>query len=209
MSSEAAYFPGALANAPEAESAAASELEMPAGTQSKVSAVLVRTAETADDHLMEQVRDGSKDALALLFRRHARSVRNVAYRILRDEAEADGNTLLPADDNLREKCCSLKSLRATEPSGKIDCSIPVERVRFHEPRPVAVQKLFDTAHAVQPVSEEFEDASGRDREPLPQGKQLTRRWHVAELPHIHQQTLAQFEIAERRARNYVRRRSAK
>jgi RNA polymerase sigma-70 factor (ECF subfamily) len=89
MSSEAAYFPGALANAPEAGSTAASALEMPASTQSKVSEVLVRTAEAADDHLMEQVRDGSKDALALLFRRHARSVRNVAYRILRDEAEAD------------------------------------------------------------------------------------------------------------------------
>ncbi len=89
MSSEAAYFPGALANAPEAGSAVASAPEMPASTQSKVSEVLARAPETADDHLMEQVREGSKDALALLFRRHARSVRNVAYRILRDEAEAD------------------------------------------------------------------------------------------------------------------------
>jgi RNA polymerase sigma-70 factor (ECF subfamily) len=39
--------------------------------------------------LLEQVRDGAKEALGVLFRRHARSVRNVAYRILRNEAEAD------------------------------------------------------------------------------------------------------------------------
>jgi RNA polymerase sigma-70 factor (ECF subfamily) len=38
---------------------------------------------------MEQVRQGTKDALSLIFRRHARAVRNVAYRILRNEAEAD------------------------------------------------------------------------------------------------------------------------
>lgn len=93
MSSEAAYFPDALANAPEACSAAASALEMPTDTQSKASDVHVRTgdrtAEAADDYLMEQVREGSRDALALLFRGHTRAVRNVAYRILRDESEAD------------------------------------------------------------------------------------------------------------------------
>jgi RNA polymerase sigma-70 factor (ECF subfamily) len=45
--------------------------------------------EISDELLLRQVRDGKKEALALLFRRHARAVRNVAYRILRDEAEAD------------------------------------------------------------------------------------------------------------------------
>ena len=38
---------------------------------------------------MEQIRDGGREAVTVLFRRHARAVRNVAYRILRDEAEAD------------------------------------------------------------------------------------------------------------------------
>ena len=38
---------------------------------------------------MEQIREGSRGALALLFRKHTRAVRNVAYRILRDEGEAD------------------------------------------------------------------------------------------------------------------------
>jgi len=35
------------------------------------------------------VGNGVKKALAILFRRHARAVRNVAHRILRNEAEAD------------------------------------------------------------------------------------------------------------------------
>ena len=50
---------------------------------------LSRIYELSDELLLEQIRDGAKEALGLLFRRHARSVRNVAYRILRNEAEAD------------------------------------------------------------------------------------------------------------------------
>jgi RNA polymerase sigma-70 factor (ECF subfamily) len=43
----------------------------------------------SDEQLLEAVGGGSKDALSLLFRRHARVVFNVAWRILRDESEAD------------------------------------------------------------------------------------------------------------------------
>jgi RNA polymerase sigma-70 factor (ECF subfamily) len=39
--------------------------------------------------LLRRIRDGESEALSVLFRRHARSVRSVAHRILRDEAEAD------------------------------------------------------------------------------------------------------------------------
>ena len=42
-----------------------------------------------DEFLLEQVAEGNREALGILFRRHARLVRNVALRILRDEAEAD------------------------------------------------------------------------------------------------------------------------
>jgi RNA polymerase sigma-70 factor, ECF subfamily len=42
-----------------------------------------------DEDLLKQACDGSREALSLLFRRHALSVRNVAQRILRNEAEAD------------------------------------------------------------------------------------------------------------------------
>ena len=49
-----------------------------------------RTAVTPSDELLiEQLRNKSQDALALLFRRYARIVRSVAFRILRDPAEAD------------------------------------------------------------------------------------------------------------------------
>lgn len=42
----------------------------------------------SDETLLEAVGKGSRDALALLFRRHARAVFHVAWRILRDESEA-------------------------------------------------------------------------------------------------------------------------
>lgn len=45
--------------------------------------------EPTDEQLLLQVRSGSRDALGLLFRRHARAVFHVAWRILRDESEAD------------------------------------------------------------------------------------------------------------------------
>lgn len=43
----------------------------------------------SDEELLEDVGNGSKDALGALFRRHGHAVLNVAWRILRDTAEAD------------------------------------------------------------------------------------------------------------------------
>jgi RNA polymerase sigma-70 factor (ECF subfamily) len=43
----------------------------------------------SDELLMEQVRQGTMEALVPLFRRHAHAVRSVAARILRNDAEAD------------------------------------------------------------------------------------------------------------------------
>jgi RNA polymerase sigma-70 factor (ECF subfamily) len=48
-----------------------------------------RISDETDELLLQQVCDGAREALGILFRRHAPAVRNVAYRILRDEAEAD------------------------------------------------------------------------------------------------------------------------
>ncbi|HJT71924.1 MAG TPA: sigma-70 family RNA polymerase sigma factor [Terriglobales bacterium] len=45
--------------------------------------------ELSDEALMVRVCDGDKEALAALFRRYARVVRGVAYRVLRDASEAD------------------------------------------------------------------------------------------------------------------------
>ena len=43
----------------------------------------------SDEKLLALICEGHKDALALLFRRYARAVRGVAYRVLRDTSEAD------------------------------------------------------------------------------------------------------------------------
>jgi RNA polymerase sigma-70 factor (ECF subfamily) len=45
--------------------------------------------EASDDALISRLCEGDKDALALLFRRYARTVRGIAYRVLRDTSEAD------------------------------------------------------------------------------------------------------------------------
>jgi RNA polymerase sigma-70 factor (ECF subfamily) len=46
-------------------------------------------ADGSDEALMALICDGDKEALASLFRRYARIVRGVAYRVLRDSSEAD------------------------------------------------------------------------------------------------------------------------
>ena len=48
-----------------------------------------REAEVSDEALMIRICEGSREALAILFRRYARLVRTVAMRILRDDSEAD------------------------------------------------------------------------------------------------------------------------
>lgn len=46
-------------------------------------------AAVSDEALMVQICEDSREALAVLFRRYARIIRGVAYRVLRDTSEAD------------------------------------------------------------------------------------------------------------------------
>jgi RNA polymerase sigma-70 factor, ECF subfamily len=93
MSAEAVHFPDTLANSPELRVPACGVPEILAEFQGQTSEepaeLVTQSFEASDEQLLEQVRDGEREALGLLFRRHARAVRNVAYRVLRDEAEAD------------------------------------------------------------------------------------------------------------------------
>ena len=99
MSSEAAYFPDALAStpetlglghcAPEISPELLDEVQSTSDLPAHPVATVVPNVEISDELLLEQVREGAKEALGVLFRRHARAVRNVASRILRNEAEAD------------------------------------------------------------------------------------------------------------------------
>ncbi len=51
--------------------------------------VIATPTEWSDEILLSHICAGDREALALLFRRYARPVRNVGQRVLRDKAEAD------------------------------------------------------------------------------------------------------------------------
>jgi RNA polymerase sigma-70 factor (ECF subfamily) len=99
VSSEAAYFPDALATTAEVRESDSCESEIPSELfeQAQISHDLpdrssggtTAVSEVADETLLERVGRGSKDALAHLFRRHRRTVSNVALRILKDASEAE------------------------------------------------------------------------------------------------------------------------
>ena len=60
-----------------------------AGHQATAVSPPVAPADLSDEALLARVGQGSKEALAQLFRRHACLVRGIAYRVLRDQSEAD------------------------------------------------------------------------------------------------------------------------
>lgn len=67
-------------------------LAMPWGngkTSAAPAANPVLEAAVSDEALMASICDGDKTALGLLYRRYARPVRGVVYRVLRDTSEAD------------------------------------------------------------------------------------------------------------------------
>ena len=89
MTSEAAHFPNALSGAAEVPEGST---EIKPHGRSKAPEIVVGEASiphVSDELLFGQVREGAKEALGILFRRHSRAVRNIAYRILRDTAEAE------------------------------------------------------------------------------------------------------------------------
>ncbi|MGD0941696.1 MAG: sigma-70 family RNA polymerase sigma factor [Terracidiphilus sp.] len=100
MSSEAAYFPDSLASAPDtlvpghlAHDAFPDILDeaqtIGNETEEQPAARVIQTPELSDSLLLNRVAQGDKDALSILFRRHAHVVFSVACRILRDESEAE------------------------------------------------------------------------------------------------------------------------
>jgi RNA polymerase sigma-70 factor, ECF subfamily len=91
MSSElVTYFPDVSESTEDAVAALSNTVEHDQGLQGREARHNTqKDTELADDTLLKQISQGKRDALAILFRRHAESIRNVAQRILRDEAEAD------------------------------------------------------------------------------------------------------------------------
>ena len=99
MSSEAtSYFPGSVAGAlgPHRREARHSVIDDEPNVplvDSRIGIPLNSVSENSetasDERLLHDLLDGKKEALSILFRRYARMVRAVAYRILRNGAEAD------------------------------------------------------------------------------------------------------------------------
>ena len=94
MSSSAArYFPRILNNPSDSahsdvEAVATSHEAMPIHPD-VATRIIASPSEATDEALLSLVSQGSREALAVLFRRYARIVRGVAYRVLRDPSEAD------------------------------------------------------------------------------------------------------------------------
>ena len=83
MCSEAAYFPDAIAPSD------AKQTGKRVGQDEPKVAIEPTGVALTDEELLCRVSGGSKDALALLFRKHRCAVLNVAGRILRDSSEAE------------------------------------------------------------------------------------------------------------------------
>ena len=92
MSSKAVtYFPTRLISGTDAQVPTSEPIPAnPEGERLTPASVIVGVAiDRPSEDLLLQVANGSKEALSVLFQRHARPVFNVARRILRDESEAE------------------------------------------------------------------------------------------------------------------------
>lgn len=93
MSSDTRYLPNALCRVTDSGKGVNSDPETSGPVDTKkvpgFASSQLTTSANSDELLLAQVCEGSREALSLLFRRHARAVRNIACRILRDTAEAE------------------------------------------------------------------------------------------------------------------------
>jgi RNA polymerase sigma-70 factor, ECF subfamily len=93
MTAEVAYFPNALPRTPDAPVEIRDSAEIQSDSTGNLATARAglptSPTDATDERLLEQLNAGEREALGHLFRRHARTVHNVAYRILRAEAEAD------------------------------------------------------------------------------------------------------------------------
>ena len=66
-----------------------SDARSPSETNERLRCSAAVRDDASDEVLLAAVKESNRNALAILFRRHAKVVRSVAVRILRDEGEAD------------------------------------------------------------------------------------------------------------------------
>jgi RNA polymerase sigma-70 factor, ECF subfamily len=91
--------------------------------------------EIPDETLMSRTCEGSREALAILFRRYARLVRTVALRILRDDSEAD-DLLQDVFLFVQRNCSMFDSSKATVRSWLVQMTYhrSIDRRRYLQTR---------------------------------------------------------------------------
>ena len=100
-----------------------SALTIPKAEEAKAVNASTEIPDSCDEALMEQVKNGGTEALSVLFRRYARLVRAIAYKILRDESEAD--------DALQEVFLFLHRKSALFDSSKNSARSWIVQVTYH------------------------------------------------------------------------------
>ena len=106
----------------------------------------------SDETLMGQVNNGGTDALSVLFRRYARLVRGIAYKILRDQSEAD--------DALQEVFLFLHRKSELFDSSKNSARSWIVQVTYHraiDRRRYLQSRHFYTQVALEDVARELGD----------------------------------------------------
>jgi len=125
-------------------------------------APLVVDSAVSDEALMAQICDGSREALAVLFRRYARLVRTVAMRILRDDSEAD-DLLQDVFLFVHRNCSIFDSTRAALRSWIVQMTYhrAIDRRRYLNARHFYTRLDLDgVADLLDPRSQSREDDAG-------------------------------------------------
>ncbi len=119
----------------------------------------VGEADFSDEDLMMQVCAGSREALAVLFRRYARLVRTISSRILRDSSEAD-DVLQEVFLFIHRKCGTFNSSKSSARSWIVQTTYhrAIDRRRYLQSRHFYARVDLNAAtDLLDPRSESRED----------------------------------------------------
>jgi RNA polymerase sigma-70 factor (ECF subfamily) len=122
----------------------------------------VADSAVSDEAVMAQICEGSREALAILFRRYARLVRTVAMRILRDDSEAD-DLLQDVFLFVHRNCSIFDSSRAAVRSWIVQMTYhrAIDRKRYLNSRHFYTRLDLDgVADLPDPCSQSREDDAG-------------------------------------------------
>jgi RNA polymerase sigma-70 factor, ECF subfamily len=150
MSSSARYFPDLIGegvkphptqgedaqiSSDQAETPKSEQRGSTGGTERCISNIN-SAVEPSDEALMTQVSGGDKEALASVFRRYARLVRAIGYKILRDDSEAD--------DLLQEVFLFIHQKSAVFDSSKSSARSWIVQMAYH--RAIDRRRYLDSRH---------------------------------------------------------------